>query len=38
MSQTLLRHREVTATTGFQIQIKYVIYLLSAFVHPGQPV
>ena len=26
------------ATTGFQIEIKYVIYLLSAFVHPGQPV
>ncbi|KAM5530628.1 hypothetical protein V8D89_015697 [Ganoderma adspersum] len=28
----------IAATTGFSIQIKYVMNILSAFVHPGQPV
>ncbi|KAI0764766.1 OPT oligopeptide transporter [Fomes fomentarius] len=28
----------IAATTGFQIQIKHAMHILSAFVHPGQPV
>lgn len=27
----------VTATTGFNIQIKYAIQILAAFIHPGKP-
>jgi hypothetical protein len=28
----------VTATTGFQISIKYAIQVLAAFIHPGEPI
>ncbi|OSD07818.1 OPT oligopeptide transporter [Trametes coccinea BRFM310] len=28
----------IAATTGFQIEIKYAMNILSAFVHPGKPV
>ncbi|TCD68164.1 hypothetical protein EIP91_011442 [Steccherinum ochraceum] len=28
----------ITATTGFQISIKYAIQVLAAFVHPGKPI
>ncbi|KAI0330064.1 OPT oligopeptide transporter [Cubamyces sp. BRFM 1775] len=28
----------IAATTGFQIQIKHAMHILSAFVHPGKPV
>lgn len=28
----------VAATTGFQIQIKFAMNILAAFVHPGKPV
>ncbi|CDO73896.1 hypothetical protein BN946_scf185016.g53 [Trametes cinnabarina] len=28
----------IAATTGFQIQIKYAMNILAAFVHPGKPV
>ena len=27
----------VTATTGFQISIKYAIQVLASFIHPGKP-
>jgi len=30
--------RVVTATTGFNISIKYAIQLIAAFIHPGKPV
>ncbi|KAK7683103.1 hypothetical protein QCA50_013776 [Cerrena zonata] len=28
----------ITATTGFNIQIKYAIQILAAFIHPGKPI
>ncbi|TFK90092.1 OPT oligopeptide transporter [Polyporus arcularius HHB13444] len=28
----------IVATTGFQLEIKHAMHILSAFVHPGQPV
>ncbi|KAL4253651.1 oligopeptide OPT transporter family protein [Abortiporus biennis] len=28
----------ITATTGFQISIKYAIQILAAFIHPGKPI
>ncbi|RPD65255.1 OPT oligopeptide transporter [Lentinus tigrinus ALCF2SS1-7] len=28
----------ISATTGFSLQIKHAMHILSAFVHPGQPV
>lgn len=28
----------ITATTGFQISIKYAIQVLAAFIHPGKPI
>ncbi|THH21358.1 hypothetical protein EW146_g177 [Bondarzewia mesenterica] len=28
----------ITATTGFNISIKYAIQIIAAFIHPGQPI
>ncbi|KAJ7021594.1 OPT oligopeptide transporter [Mycena alexandri] len=28
----------ITATTGFNISIKYAIQIMAAFIHPGQPI
>ncbi|THH26497.1 hypothetical protein EUX98_g7691 [Antrodiella citrinella] len=28
----------ITATTGFQISIKYAIQVMAAFIHPGKPI
>ncbi|KAH9924206.1 OPT oligopeptide transporter [Fomitopsis serialis] len=28
----------ITATTGFNISVKYAIQILAAFIHPGQPI
>jgi hypothetical protein len=28
----------VSATTGFQISIKYFIQIIAAFIHPGDPI
>ena len=28
----------ITATTGFNISVKYAIQILASFVHPGQPI
>lgn len=27
----------VYATTGFQLAIKYIMQVVAAFIHPGQP-
>lgn len=27
----------ITATTGFNISIKYAIQVIASFIHPGQP-
>ncbi|KAF4602800.1 hypothetical protein EYR40_006017 [Pleurotus pulmonarius] len=28
----------ITATTGFSISVKYVVQIMAAFIHPGQPI
>lgn len=37
MSEMVLMSSIVSATTGFNIQIKYAIQVLAAFIHPGEP-
>ncbi|KAF7312457.1 OPT oligopeptide transporter [Mycena indigotica] len=34
----VLGFSEFTATTGFNISIKYAIQIMAAFIHPGQPI